>query len=131
MLFRSIAVAEDGSKSLQVLQRTGRGNDKRTFGTDEDGAEVKLNLPVPAGISSVALKVIYTFDPVDLSQTKRDFVNLAYSFDGGKNWQDCGIELQMRYTLDVFMGYRTFLYCFSTIAKGGHADFDYYHVTVK
>ncbi|NLD21289.1 MAG: glycosyl hydrolase 43 family protein [Bacteroidales bacterium] len=126
-----IAVAEDGSKSLQVLQRTGRGNDKRTFGTDEDGAEVKLNLPVPAGISSVALKVIYTFDPVDLSQTKRDFVNLAYSFDGGKNWQDCGIELQMRYTLDVFMGYRTFLYCFSTIAKGGHADFEYYHVTVK
>jgi len=125
-----IAVDENGAKRLSVMQRTGGGN-KRMLGADDDGSQEMLALPVPEGVSTVALKISYIFDPADDNDTKRDFATLAYSFDGGKSWNDCGIELQMRYTLDIFMGYRTFLYCYSTIATGGHADFDYYHVEVR
>lgn len=125
-----IAVDENGEKRLSVMQRTGGGN-KRMLGADDDGSQEMLALPVPEGVSTVALKISYIFDPADDNDTKRDFATLAYSFDGGKSWNDCGVELQMRYTLDIFMGYRTFLYCYSTLATGGHADFDYYHVDVK
>ena len=125
-----IAVDENGAKRLSVMQRTGGGN-KRMLGADDDGSQEVLALPVPEGVSTVALKISYIFDPADDNDTKRDFATLAYSFDGGKSWNDCGVELQMRYTLDIFMGYRTFLYCYSTIATGGHADFDYYHVEVR
>ena len=125
-----IAVDENGEKRLSVMQRAGGGN-KRMLGADDDGSQEMLALPVPDGVSTVALKISYIFDPADDNDTKRDFATLAYSFDGGKNWSDCGIELQMRYTLDIFMGYRTFLYCYSTLATGGHADFDYYHVDVR
>ncbi len=124
-----IAVGENGEKRLSVMQRTGGGN-KRMLGAEDDGSVEVLSQPVPDGLSTVALKIRYIFDPADDNDTKRDFATLAYSFDGGKNWVDCGIELQMRYTLDIFMGYRTFLYCYSTLATGGHADFDYYHVSV-
>ena len=126
-----IAVDEGGAKRLSVLRRTGHGNDKRIFRSDDDGAEEMLSIDVPQGVETVALKISYVFDPADPSDTKRDYARLAYSFGGNGEWQDAGVELQMRYTLDVFMGYRTFLYCFSTAQAGGHADFDYYHVTVK
>ena len=111
------------------MQRTGGGN-KRMLGADDDGSVEVLSVPVPAGLSSVALKIKYIFDPADDNDTHRDFATLEYSFNG-INWTDCGVELQMRYTLDIFMGYRTFLYCYSTLATGGYADFDYYHVSVK
>ena len=124
-----IAVDENGTKTLSVMQRTGGGN-KRMLGADDDGSVEVLSVPVPAGLSSVALKIKYIFDPADDNDTHRDFATLEYSFNG-INWTDCGVELQMRYTLDIFMGYRTFLYCYSTLATGGYADFDYYHVSVK
>ena len=125
-----IAVGADGSPRLSVLQRVGF-NDRRAFGADDDNAEEVLSLPVPEGKTTVALKINYLFDPEDPAETKRDVATLAYSFDEGKTWQDCGVELKMRYTLDIFMGYRTYLYCYSTLATGGHADFDYYHVSIK
>ena len=124
-----IAVDENGTRTLSVMQRTGGGN-KRMLGADDDGSVEALSAPVPDGASTVALKISYVFDPADPTDTHRDFARLAYSFDGN-NWTDCGVELQMRYTLDIFMGYRTFLYCYSTLATGGYADFDYYHVAVR
>lgn len=125
-----IAVDENGAKHLSVLQRTGGGN-KSLLGADDDGAEQMLDVPVPEGVTTVALKISYVFDPEDTADTKRDFARLAYSFSGNGDWTDCGIELRMRYTLDIFMGYRTFLYCYSTLATGGYADFDYYRVSVN
>ena len=124
-----IAVDENGAKTVSVMQRSGGGN-KRMLGADDDGSVEVLSAPVPDGASTVALKISYVFDPEDPDDTHRDFARLAYSFDGN-SWTDCGVELQMRYTLDIFMGYRTFLYCYSTLETGGYADFDYYHVAVR
>ena len=32
----------------------------------------------------------------------------------------------MRYTLDLFTGYRSTLYNYATVTTGGHVDFDYF-----
>lgn len=66
----------------------------------------------------VYLKLIYDFNS--------DKATMAYSYDG-EAWQSPDYNLQMRFTLDFFTGYRTALFCYSTITPGGHADFDWFH----
>ena len=58
-----------------------------------------------------------------------DTVTASWSEDG-RDWHDCGYTLKMRFTLDLFTGYRTALYCYPTSAEGGYADFDYFHQQV-
>jgi beta-xylosidase len=50
---------------------------------------------------------------------------MSYSFDGS-DWVPVDYELQMRYTLDYFTGYRSALYNYATKELGGVADFDYF-----
>lgn len=51
-----------------------------------------------------------------------------YSLDG-TNWQQIRNELQMRYDMPHFMGYRFGLFNFATKTIGGIADFDYFKVS--
>ena len=51
-----------------------------------------------------------------------DLATFYYSYDN-KEWNEVGLPLQMKYTLDHFMGYRIGLYCFATEKPGGYADF--------
>jgi hypothetical protein len=51
---------------------------------------------------------------------------MSYSTDG-KRWVDVDNQLQMRFTLDFFIGYKAALYNYPTKQTGGHADFDYFH----
>ncbi len=44
----------------------------------------------------------------------------------GKNWEIFGETLQLRYTLDHFMGCRIGLYSYCTKETGGFADFEYF-----
>ena len=53
-----------------------------------------------------------------------------YSLDGNE-WHLIGSELQMRYDLNHFMGYRFGLFNFATRVTGGIADFDYFNVSDK
>lgn len=53
-----------------------------------------------------------------------------YSLDGN-DWHLIGSELQMRYDLPHFMGYRFGLFNFATEVAGGIADFDYFNVSDK
>jgi beta-xylosidase len=59
---------------------------------------------------------------------RADKARFYYSLDG-QSWNEIGEELQMRYTLPHFMGYRFGLFNYATKQAGGHADFDYFHVT--
>lgn len=70
---------------------------------------------------TVCLKIIYDFN--------RDEARMAYSLDG-EEWFALEYMLEMKYTLDFFTGYRSALYCYSTLMSGGHADFDYFHQEV-
>ena len=60
-------------------------------------------------------------------RNRSDKAHFFYSLDG-KSWTAIGDELQMRYTLPHFMGYRFGLFNYSTQQAGGHADFDFFHI---
>ncbi|MBO7366399.1 MAG: hypothetical protein J6U28_06850, partial [Bacteroidales bacterium] len=96
-----IAVGSDGSRFLRVVAR--------------DGEKIRLPWEEPV----VYLKISYDFD--------RDVALFAWSADG-ENWSSSDFELQMRFTLDFFTGYRSALYQYPTETAGGHADFDFYRV---
>lgn len=55
-----------------------------------------------------------------------DIARFYYSGDGNQ-WTEVGEPLQMKYTLDHFMGYRIGLFNYATTQIGGHVDFNYFH----
>ena len=95
-----VDVADDGSKSLVALSREG---------------EI---MRIPMQGETVRMKILYDFSD--------DTATMAYSFDG-ESWNDVDYTLKMRYTLDLFTGYRSALYNYATKELGGAADFDYFH----
>ena len=87
------------------------------------------NLPVelervPLQQSRVWLKAECDFN------NRNDKARFYYSLDG-KSWQSIGGPLKMTYTLAHFMGYRFGLFNYSTKIPGGHADFDFFHISDK
>ena len=79
--------------------------------------------------NEIYLKIEYKFSTVNGngSISTQDLANFYYSLDG-TNWTQLGKDFKMSYDLDLFTGYRTGLYCYSTKNAGAVADFDYYHV---
>jgi len=61
---------------------------------------------------------------------RADKARFFYSLDG-KSWTPIGGTLKMAYTLPHFMGYRFALFNYATKSAGGHADFDFVHLTGK
>lgn len=59
---------------------------------------------------------------------RADRARFYYSLDG-QSWEPIGTELEMRYTLPHFMGYRFGLFNYATEEAGGFADFDYFRVS--
>lgn len=59
---------------------------------------------------------------------RKDEGTFFYSLDGGKEWNQLGDVLKMKYTLPHFMGYRFGLFYYSTKQPGGHVDFDYFKI---
>lgn len=59
----------------------------------------------------------------------RDSIDQArfYYSDDGIDWKSVGKPLQMRYSLEHFMGYRIGLFHYATREIDGYADFDYFH----
>jgi beta-xylosidase len=71
---------------------------------------------IPVDTSRVELKVVCSFGK------ELDQAEYFYRWQG--EWLKLGITLQLRYTLEQFMGCRFGLFCFSTRQPGGYADFD-------
>lgn len=53
----------------------------------------------------------------------------SYSFDG-RQWTSVNHTLDMKFTLDLFTGYRSALFCYSTAGTGGYADFGWFRQRV-
>lgn len=70
----------------------------------------------------IYLKIDFNFEE------SLDQANFCYSVDGTV-WKTIGQTLQMKYTLDHFMGYRIGLFNYATQQSGGYADFDYFRYT--
>jgi len=72
------------------------------------------------------------------TELKQDEVGLKIDFDfvadkakfyyslNGTDWTEFGSELNMRYTIPHFMGYRFALFNFATRTPGGYVDIDYF-----
>lgn len=93
-----------------------------TFNDGQYGEQAVWSKALDEQVTQLFLKIRYDFR---LGQDKAYF---SYSFDGDEFTQ-ADACLQMRYTLDHFMGYRTGIYCYATQETGGYADFDFFRYT--
>lgn len=95
-----------------------------TSGTRRESKDV---LRIPLKGKKIWLKMKYVFTPQADDTCGPDKAFMSYSLDG-KKWIDINDQLGMRFTLDLFVGYRSALYCYNTNgSEGGFADFDYFH----
>ncbi len=101
---------EDGKKSILMVRNQSKGDEPKVE------ERIALNQDV------LFLKVVGDF------KERRDIATFYYSLDG-KSWNKIGSELQMRYTLPHFMGYRFGLFNYATKYIGGYADFDYFRIS--
>ncbi len=110
-----VYVEEDGTKKVyfETTHRTKGGSIVNEEVIEQD---------------EIYLKIEYKFSEIDENGniSTQDQARFYYSLDG-ENWVKIGKGFTMTYDLDLFTGYRTGLYLYSTTEAGGHADFDYYH----
>lgn len=88
------------------------------------GSNEELRVPLKGKKAWLRIKYVFTPQADDTCGPDKAF--MSYSLDG-KKWIDVDYQLQMRYTLDLFIGYKAALYNYPTKQVGGHADFDYFH----
>ena len=86
-----------------------------TRGSRRDPKEV-MRMPLKG--KKVWLRMKYVFTPQADDTCGPDKAFMSYSTDG-RHWVEVDNQLQMRFTLDFFIGYKA-------KQAGGHADFDYF-----
>lgn len=93
-----------------------------------EGGPVEVEA-VPTTADRVFLRIDADFREIDgESGDWADTAYFSYSLDG-ESWTRIGEPLEMRYTLDHFMGYRFGLFNFATREAGGFVDFDYFRIS--
>ena len=85
--------------------------------TRKDGDEIKLNVSEVSGFkcSHFWMKIEFDFEHDDIAY-------FYYSVDGNE-YHKFGEPLKMKYTLDVFVGYRIGIFSYGTKNLGGVVDF--------
>lgn len=111
-----VRAGENGTGSLVMCVNDGNGGEK-----------VVEELPLAEiieteGSTQIYLKICFEFED------NRDKATFFWSTDG-IIWGYLGEELQMKYTLDHFMGYRVGLYSYPTEETGGFAMFKDFRFT--
>ncbi|WP_028610057.1 glycoside hydrolase family 43 protein [Paenibacillus harenae] len=101
-----IKIAENGDRFVAMCVNGGDGREKALETIRFDG-------------SRIFLKIAFDFED------SADIADFYYAADGS-NWVRIGGSLEMKYTLDHFMGYRIGLFYYAAKEMGGHADFDYF-----
>ncbi len=91
---------------------------------NQRGSNEELRVPLKGKKAWLRIKYVFTPQADDTCGPDKAF--MSYSTDG-KKWIDVDYQLQMRYTLDLFIGYKAALYNYPTKQVGGYADFDYFH----
>jgi beta-xylosidase len=121
-----VGVKADGSAKQIVMvkgsaPRRGRGRGRRQESNGDPPSDAVVDA-VPLEQDTVYLRAVCDF------RDRTDKARFCYSLDG-ESWTAIGDELQMRYTLPHFMGYRFGLFNYATKEASGRADFDYFHIT--
>ncbi|MGN1263151.1 MAG: hypothetical protein ACI4TW_03860, partial [Prevotella sp.] len=105
-----IGVKQKGGKRYLYGYRSGynnNGSDVEAVATEGD--ELKAD--------TIYLRAIANFG----SRTAK----FAYSYDNAA-WTEFGTELAMRYTLDIFVGQRYYIFNYATEQNGGYVDIDWF-----
>ena len=84
--------------------------------------QVSESAKIPFNGDEIYLKAFCDF------RERTDKGYFYYSLDGVE-WNRVGDELQMKYTLPHFMGYRFGLFNYATKSIGGYADFDFFKIS--
>ena len=108
-----VEAAPDGTRNLVLREQTA--------GSGVRSERVVFSTPWQAG--HIFLKITYKFQE---TADGDDLAFFSYSEDGVSWTQVRGYALRMKYTLDLFTGYRTALYCYNPSVAGGYADFDFF-----
>ena len=103
----TLAAGEQGQYSIEMCVNDGYGSEETVESTVFTGDRVYLRMD-------------FNF------KDSQDQAKFFYSQDGTA-WNPIGRTLNMKYTLDHFMGYRMGLFNYATLQSGGYADFDYFH----
>lgn len=107
-----------GTVGVQVADN---GDRYVTMCVKRDGKEEALDRIRYEG-SWIYLRIEFNFaDNIDIAH--------FYYSENGESWNPIGRPLQMKYTLDHFMGYRIGLFNYATKQTGGVVDFDYFRFT--
>ena len=127
-----VEVGPDGEKA--VVARMGQRTYDEVVRADGSkgivpGFEERVLASTPMEGDSVRLRIRYVFTAQEDDDCGDDKAYVGWSFDG-ESWTECPEPLQMRYTLDLFTGYRSMLYSYSSTQEGGYADFDYFRQQV-
>lgn len=101
-----IQVEADGARFVAMCVNRGDGGEETAENIRFEGNRINL-------------KIDFHFED------SADLAHFFFSVDGA-DWIQIGSPLQMKYTLDHFMGYRIGLYNYATMHIGGHVDFDYF-----
>lgn len=109
---------------------------QNSFGTvgikaGENGFDVVMCVNSGDGSEEVVEKIPFTRNHIYLKiqfnfENSLDLAEFFYSEDG-EDWSKIGRPLQMKYTLDHFMGYRIGLFNYAATQIGGFVDFNYFH----
>ncbi|WP_199613874.1 glycoside hydrolase family 43 protein [Paenibacillus alkalitolerans] len=101
-----IQVAENGERHVAMCVNGGDGGEQTVEQIRYEG-------------SRIYLRIDFNFEE------SVDLASFYYSVDGTQ-WEQIGRPLQMKYTLDHFMGCRIGLFNYATKQIGGFVDFDYF-----
>ena len=128
------AIAKMDASGMKAGDRAGLAALQRHFGTvgvhaGEDGSRYAV-MTVNGGDGAedtvernryeadvIFLKIVFEFE------NGADTAEFCYSADG-ERWHAIGRPVQLKYTLDHFMGCRIGLFNYATAAAGGYVDFD-------
>lgn len=106
-----------GTVGIQI-DEAGNGYAAMTAASDDGEETIIERMRYNSDI--IWLKADFNFE------NSADTVDFAYSADG-KRWEPIGRRVQLKYTLDHFMGCRIGLYNYATVEAGGYVDIDYFH----
>ncbi|OAS89084.1 MULTISPECIES: glycoside hydrolase 43 family protein [Metabacillus] len=102
-----IQLTENGDRYVTMTKNRGDGSE-----------EIIEKIPFQENL--IYVKIEFNFED------SCDVAKFYYSIDGNE-WIEVGDALNMKYTLDHFMGYRIGLFNYATTQIGGHVDFAYFH----
>ena len=94
---------KDGVKSLFMTYKK------------KDGSFEKTTIPMEK--DTVCLRIIFDY------RNRKDKASFFFKYDESDDWRQLGDTLDMEFTLDVFVGYRVGIFCYSEKNIGGYADF--------